>query len=980
MASSSWWRKPETKKPELVDVVFTWSIDDVLKRDLYPEVPEIPDIFSSSTEYSKSFMEPLIEETHAELRSKVNAISRASTRGFMAVFPRKDDKFPNDYLYSIHLVKGGSEMYEPEVGDLIALTNDKPRRVNDLKPYIIASVQGVNNDVIQVKSSIFIPAQKSRKGGVVVHLMNLTTNNRMWQALQSCLGGKNTKMINKVLQIDSMGNQECTICSIEDTKKSVSPKLQEAMCSFNLNASQETAVWSCITARECRHQETVNLIWGPPGTGKTKTVGCLLFALWKMKCCTLTCAPTNNAVLEVAARFMSLVIGSLEDDSYGFGDIVVSGNGKRMKIDGFQELELVFLENRVSALAACLSPTFGWRNTAKSMINLLKSPEDEYNLYLRDGRKVDDDELSIREFVTKKFKDLEEQLTTMVRKLCTHMPTSFVTPQLAEKMFTVIRLVQSICISEEKVITFTNTKEFLQTVKEVLCETASFLTFADDQDIGNFCLRNARLIFCTATGSSRLHTLDTNVELLVVDEAGLLRECESVIPLQLSGLRDVVLIGDEQQLSATVKSKVKGTEKFGRSLFERLVLLKHTRHLLNVQYRMHPAISRFPNKEFYDDRLQNGPNVEVESYTKQFLEGDIFGSYSFIHLAQGKIEYDKTYSGKNMVEVNVIVELLAKLHEESDNKNQKISVGCIAPYKYQVTAIQNKIGKIYQGESDFSVKIDTVDGFQGREEDVIIISTVTGGADGSLGFLKTPQRANVALTRARHCLWILGNGDTLKDCSETWEHLVDDAKVRGCYHQGHEDKYMGQLITNALVKLGQFNSLLDINLLLFKEAKWKVIISDDFLKSVSDMKSPESNKEVYSALMKLSGGQHPVETVSQGSALIKIYMVNCKGLRVVWSIDIMEENKRSVQVLRIWDVWQGTSVSKLKQLRPSINRFYHSLSDEKQGRCREKNYEGNLVVPKIWPMVDENHECLLGQIGAMSLTKEVGSSSSDWKW
>ncbi|KAI3794412.1 hypothetical protein L1987_37043 [Smallanthus sonchifolius] len=222
--------------------------------------------------------------------------------------------------------------------------------------------------------------------------MNLTTNSRIWHALQSRLDGKNMKLINKVLQSDSRGNQRCSICSIQETKKSVSPDLQEAMSTFNLNTSQETAVWSCISARECNHQETVNLIWGPPGTGKTKTVGCLLFALWKMKCCTLTCAVTNSAVLEAAARFMSLVTGSLEYDTYGLGDIIVFGNGKRMKTDGFQELSQVFLENRTSILAACLSTSSGWISKAESVIRLLKFPKAEYSLYLHGERKVDDDD------------------------------------------------------------------------------------------------------------------------------------------------------------------------------------------------------------------------------------------------------------------------------------------------------------------------------------------------------------------------------------------------------------------------------------------------------------------------------------------------------------------------------------------------------------------------------------------------------------
>ncbi|KAM0022015.1 putative P-loop containing nucleoside triphosphate hydrolase, DNA2/NAM7 helicase, helicase [Helianthus debilis subsp. tardiflorus] len=674
MASSSSWRKPETKNRELIDVVFSWSLLDILNKDFYTnKVREIPERFSSSIAYTKSFVDPLLEETHAELLSSMNGISRASTRGIMVRSEEKTDiKFSNYYLYSIYLEKKSrSENYEPEVGDLILLTDVKPRRVVDLRPYVIASVQRVQNEdhaTTQVISSKPIPFSwiQSHKGGKVinkvfaVNLMNLTTNTRIWQALHSSLdGNKNMKMINKVLQTDSMSKERCSICSIEDTKKSDTLNLQEAMCNSNLNSSQETAVWSCITARECHHQESVNLIWGPPGTGKTKTVGCLLFALWKMKCCTLTCAPTNNAVLEVSKRFMSLVTGSLEYDTYGLGDIVVFGNGKRMKIDGFQELSQVFLENRVSVLADCLSPTTGWRSKAELMIYLLHFPEAAYRSYLNEietrdvlKEEVIKKKLSVKEFLTKGFNGLAKKLTDMVRNLYTHMPTSFVSLKLARTMMTVISLVQSIrdsviqpfSVSEQTEITFTEfmvTKDFLQTVKEVLRETVSFPKFSDDQETGNFCLRNACLVFCTATSSSRLHTLDQNkIELLIVDEAAQLRECESVIPLQLSRLRDVILVGDELQLPAMVKSEICKKKHFGRSLFERLVSLEHTRHLLNVQYRMHPDICLFPNEEIYGRKLLNGPNVEENSYKKQFLEGDMFGSYSFIHLAQGKVEFD----------------------------------------------------------------------------------------------------------------------------------------------------------------------------------------------------------------------------------------------------------------------------------------------------------------------------------------------------
>ena len=305
----------------------------------------------------------------------------------------------------------------------------------------------------------------------------------------------------------------------------------------------------------------MNLIWGPPGTGKTKTIGALLFALWKMKCRTLTCTPTNNAVVEVAARVVGLVTSSLEYDTYGIGDIVLFGNSERMKIGGFQELDQVFLEHRVSVLADCLSPTSGWRRKAESMIRILKFPKDEYSSYLNDVKEVPkntkskDNKLSFSEFVTKRFNVLEEQLTTMLRNLYTHMPTSFVTLQLAKKMIKVISLIRSIGVS----ITGNDGlgKELFQLLEELLCQTVTFRKSTDYWEIGNFCLKTASLIFCTASSSINLHRKgEKSLEYLVIDEAARVKECESLIPLQLGGLRHAVLVGDEKQLPAMVQSKV----------------------------------------------------------------------------------------------------------------------------------------------------------------------------------------------------------------------------------------------------------------------------------------------------------------------------------------------------------------------------------------------------------------------------------------
>lgn len=94
----------------------------------------------------------------------------------------------------------------------------------------------------------------------------------------------------------------------------------------------------------------------------------------------------------------------------------------------------------------------------------------------------------------------------------------------------------------------------------------------------------------------------------------------------------------------------------------------------------------------------------------------------------------------------------------SSETKTKMSVGFISPYKAQVRAIQERIGDKYTSVSDqlFTLNVRSVDGFQGGEEDIIIISTVRNNGNGNIGFLSNRQRANVALTRARHCLWVIG--------------------------------------------------------------------------------------------------------------------------------------------------------------------------------------------------------------------------------
>ncbi|CAL5330745.1 unnamed protein product [Camellia sinensis] len=399
-----------------------------------------------------------------------------------------------------------------------------------------------------------------------------------------------------------------------------------------------------------------------------------------------------------------------------------------------------------------------------------------------------------------KFKSIGNDLIFFIPIMYTHMPTSIISLEVAKKMIRSLDLLKSFRtllrtdVAANKFLRdlingtadvrnringfmkLSSVKAECLQVLKFLRETFSALNTTDKYVIRSFCLQNVCLEFCTASSSAKLCTEEENpLELLVIDEAAQLKECESTIPLQLSGIRHAIPVGDERQLPSMVQSK-----------------------------RMHPSISMFPNREFYDNMISDSPNVKERTYERPFLQGTMYGSYSFINVSYGQEGFDNRHSTKNTVEVAVAADIVARLFKESKVSKQKVRIGCISPYKAQIFALEQKFGKTYNTDAnnDFSVSVRSVDGFQGGGEDVIIISTVRCNGRGSVGFLSNHQRANV------HCLWILGNGATLINSGSVWKKLVVYAKARGCFYDVNDDKNLAQAVGGALVELNQLDILL----------------------------------------------------------------------------------------------------------------------------------------------------------------------------
>ncbi|XP_059277094.1 uncharacterized protein LOC132031229 [Lycium ferocissimum] len=319
----------------------------------------------------------------------------------------------------------------------------------------------------------------------------------------------------------------------------------------------------------------------------------------------------------------------------------------------------------------------------------------------------------------------------------------------------------------------------------------------------------------------------------------------------------------------------------------------------------------------------------------------------------GKEEMDYVgHSRRNMVEVALVMKMVHNLFKAWSDSRKKLSIGIISPYAAQVLAIQGKLGRRYDNLEGFEVKVKSIDGFQGGEEDIIIISTVRSNHGGSIGFLSSLRRTNVALTRARHCLWILGNEPTLHQSNSVWKALVLDAKDRQCFFHAEEDNDMRTTILDVKKEYDQLDDLLNADSILFKSQRWKVLFSDNFRKSFGKLTSSRLKKSVINLLVKLASGWRPkrknVDSISESSSQI-VKQFKVEGRYVVCSVDIQKESTYT-QVLRVWDVLPLEEVAKLLKRLDNICSMY---TDEFINLCKEKCLEGDLEVPKSWKLCRE---------------------------
>ena len=289
-------------------------------------------------------------------------------------------------------------------------------------------------------------------------------------------------------------------------------------------------------------------------------------------------------------------------------------------------------------------------------------------------------------------------------------------------------------------------------------------------------------VVCATTTLDESLLGDRRFDLVVVDEA-----CQSTEPgcwIPVLRADRIVLAGDHCQLPPTVLSKQAAKEGLEVSLLERLVGLYGDRitRRLNVQYRMHDQIMNFSSEQFYEGSLQSHASVSGHVLTDlDYVEEQLvtLEPVTFIDSAGAgwdeEIEPDGL-SKRNLQEAELVLRKVAELQDAGVRGRD---IGVIAPYAAQVRWLR-------QNSPDDHVEIDTVDGFQGREKEAVIISMVRSNAEGEIGFLADARRMNVALTRARRKLIVIGDSATIGG-NDFFAAMLEYFESIGAYHTVWED-------------------------------------------------------------------------------------------------------------------------------------------------------------------------------------------------
>lgn len=285
---------------------------------------------------------------------------------------------------------------------------------------------------------------------------------------------------------------------------------------------------------------------------------------------------------------------------------------------------------------------------------------------------------------------------------------------------------------------------------------------------------------CTTAGDPRLSSL--RFRSVLIDEATQACEPEALIPI-VHGCKQLVFVGDHCQLGPVITEKRAAAAGLGQSMFERLIALGARPIRLQVQYRMHPALSLFPSVTFYEGTLQNGVSAEDRKSS--------LASFPWVDAGHPMVFWSQTgpeevsasgTSYLNRVEASAVEKAVTQFLKSGVAPEE---IGVITPYEGQRAYVVSHFARMGPLRQDLyrNVEVASVDAFQGREKTYIIMSCVRSNEHQGIGFLSDPRRLNVALTRSRLGNVIIGNPKVLSR-QNLWASLLQHYRDQGVLVEG----------------------------------------------------------------------------------------------------------------------------------------------------------------------------------------------------
>nr|ABA94994.1 hypothetical protein LOC_Os11g42910 [Oryza sativa Japonica Group] len=764
------------------EIVLSWTIQDILLDDEAhkSKVVKIPTHFKGVDEYLGLYSQFILEETWSNLKVSlqnltssayydINNMLRCESSGVFFV----DINLKKIELKSTHSYRVAQD------GDVFLFSSHPHSHDFDSSLDFLGIAFNTSQctsfhrgfKVLVSDQNCTLYCEENGKFGIF--LINIMDALKAWSVFNLDKTEDNCSGIKSMLNFSEMAKTDCKMCDMSFDYEKI--KLS------HLNQQQLYSLKSIISAVHCRSNKHIELIQGPPGSGKTEITIALLQVLHHMNLKVLLCAPKTNIV-----KFLT----NLDKCLFPLEDALVLDNLDSTELA--KEFQRLCLCHRSQDFLVGITLFKKWLREMFVLLNL-----DPYCTEKCDHEptRIRCSTNSLLVFTLSSFKEKFTKLL-MRKEWLTNLKERFseiyLSADIANDITNLLSLLKDfedlLCHErlQDKRVQWTfglssvpcklGGNSAARKLNDLRLQYVDFIQrfrsslklpkLEERKSLEDFCIKHAKVIISTTQSTFRLHEAAMEpINLFIVDDAAKINECDLIIPLRLP-VTHILMLGDDFNLQP---SKVWENARFSMNPFKRLLNLGFRKHMLTEQYAIHPSIWQFPNEKFYEGRITNGATVVSPEYNKQF-KGLKFPNYCFIDVTG-----TDGPSCKNTIELATIQYML-KIISQGLEDTEVIDVGVLCLCGSYVGGIKSSLGKKYATHNKINVHIESADSFEGETYHLVILSMLFKDENTILQI----EKINAALTRARHCLWMFGEVDSVSDRGGIFAELVHDVIERKC--------------------------------------------------------------------------------------------------------------------------------------------------------------------------------------------------------